>query len=113
MSKITTHILDTARGRPAADVEVILERAGTGGRWQRLSTARTDINGRIAEFPGAGALTAGVHRLRFDTASYAAAHDLQPFFPVVEITFEVRNPSEHHHVPLLLSPFGFTTYRGS
>ncbi len=109
MSKITTHILDTSRGKPASNVEVTLERAAPNNQWQRLSAARTDSNGRIADFPGAGELLAGTHRLVFNIAAYNA----KSFFPRIDITFEVTNPTEHHHVPLLLSPFGYSTYRGS
>ena len=113
MSKITTHILDTSRGKPAAGVDVVLERAGGGGAWTRLGSARTDANGRIADFPGAGALMSGPHRLRFDVAAYFAGLRAEAFFTTIEIVFEVRAPGEHHHVPLLVSPFGYTTYRGS
>lgn len=109
MSKITTHILDTSRGKPAADIEVILERAAPNSQWLRLGSARTDANGRIAEFPGAGPLIAGTHRLTFSISAYAP----KSFFPRIDITFEVTSPTEHHHVPLLLSPFGYSTYRGS
>ncbi len=113
MSKITTHILDTARGKPAPGVEVTLERAELDGGWTRLGAARTDANGRIADFTGAGELRTGAHRLRFDVAGYFAGLQAESFFTIVEIAFEVRKPMEHHHVPLLLSPFGYTTYRGS
>ncbi|MBL8746357.1 MAG: hydroxyisourate hydrolase [Phycisphaerae bacterium] len=113
MSRVTTHILDTARGRPAANVAVTLERADPDGNWRTLASARTDSNGRIAEFPGAGELTAARHRLRFDIAPYFDAQNVRSFFPSVEIIFSVTAPAEHHHVPLLLSPFGYTTYRGS
>jgi len=113
MSKITTHVLDTSRGKPAPGIEVTLERANEVGAWAKLSSARTDANGRIAEFPGAGALGIGRHRLRFDTAAYFAALGVTPFFTTVELVFDVRAPLEHHHVPVLLTPFGYTTYRGS
>lgn len=113
MSRITTHILDTSRGKPAANVEVTLERAAPHGQWTRLGAARTDANGRVADFAGAGPLLAGMHRLRFDVAGYFAGLNTPTFFPVVEIVFNVASPAEHHHVPLLLSPFGYSTYRGS
>lgn len=113
MSKVTTHVLDTARGKPAPGVEVVLERGGAGGVWIRVGSARTDANGRITEFPGAGELMGGPHRLRFDVGAYFGGLKVEPFFSAIEIAFEVRKPSEHHHVPLLLSPFGYTTYRGS
>ncbi|MGI5130074.1 hydroxyisourate hydrolase [Pseudonocardia sp. CA-107938] len=98
---LSTHVLDAVTGRPAQDVPVRLERAGAV-----VTTARTDADGRVRDL---GALTAGVHRLVFDTA--AAFPD--GFYPEVVVTFTVTDPSAHHHVPLLLSPFAYSTYRGS
>jgi len=113
MSAITTHVLDTSRGKPASGVQVVLERADGAGGWVRLGAASTDANGRIAEFTGAGPVTAGVHRLTFAVSAYFAALGVPAFFPTVQITFDVTRPAEHHHVPVLLSPFGYSTYRGS
>jgi len=113
MSRITTHVLDTARGKPAAGVEVTLERSDGKGAWSRLASARTDGNGRIADFLDAGPLTVGMHRLTFATAAYFKAQAATTFFPSVEVVFSVTKPDEHHHVPLLLSPFSYSTYRGS
>jgi 5-hydroxyisourate hydrolase len=115
MSPITTHILDLGRGKPAAGVGVVLEIAfgepagGTPGRWRELARGSTDPDGRCRDLLPAGALAAGTYRLIFATGAY------QPdgFFPEVTITFQVRQPDQHHHVPLLLSPFGYSTYRGS
>lgn len=105
MSGLSTHILDLALGTPAAGVQVSLFRAG-----ELLNQQRTNSNGRIAEMlPADCKLTAGVYRLVFDIASY------QPdaFFPEVAIDFRVTDGEAHYHVPLLLSPFGYSTYRGS
>src|SRR5947199_74722 len=112
MSGITTHILDIARGRPAAGVAVSLaRRAGDG--WAELATSRSDTNGRVANLlPGDMKSAAGTYRLRFDTGAYFAALGVAPFHPFVEIVFEIRD-AEQYHVPLLVSPFGYTTYRGS
>src|SRR6266550_6189130 len=112
MSGITTHILDIARGRPAAGVAVSLARhAGDG--WAELATSRSDTNGRVANLlPGEIKSAAGTYRLRFDTGAYFAALGVAPFHPFVEIVFEIRD-AEQYHVPLLVSPFGYTTYRGS
>jgi 5-hydroxyisourate hydrolase len=113
MSAITTHILDVARGRPAAGVPVILE-ARRGDRFVELGHGTTDDDGRCKTLladdqrPGAG-----VYRLRFETGAYFAARGEAHFHPFVELAFTVESPDEHYHVPLLLSPFGFTTYRGS
>ena len=108
MSPITTHVLDTAQGRPAAGVAVTLER---GPDWTQVGSGRTGDDGRLA---GLGSPEAsGPYRLRFDTGAYFAAAGTRAFFPEVTVQFEVERPEEHHHVPLLLSPFGYSTYRGS
>jgi 5-hydroxyisourate hydrolase len=110
---VTTHVLDTAAGRPAAGVPVALETRGPGG-WERVATGVTDADGRLADLVPAGrAIQPGVHRLVFDTGAFFALHDLAGFYPEVSVAFEVREPSDHYHVPLLLSPWGYTTYRGS
>ncbi|MER5321462.1 hydroxyisourate hydrolase [Streptosporangium roseum] len=101
---LSTHVLDAALGRPAAGVAVRLERAGTV-----LAEGVTDADGRIGGWaPGAGA-----HRLVFDTGGYFAARAVDAFYPEVSIDFTVGDPDEHYHVPLLLSPFAYSTYRGS
>jgi hydroxyisourate hydrolase len=110
-SAITTHVLDTALGRPAAGVAVRLERSGPDG-WQLLGSGVTDADGRIREI-GPERTEAGHHRLTFDTGGYFAAAGRETFFPEVTITFTVADPDTHHHVPILLSPFALSTYRGS
>ena len=108
MSPITTHVLDTARGLPAAGVEVTLEQ---GPDWTEIGGGRTGNDGRIA---GLGSPAApGRYRLRFDTAGYFEAAGTTGFFPEVTVQFTIERPEEHYHVPLLLSPFGYSTYRGS
>ena len=112
MSGITTHILDIARGRPAAGVAVSLARR-SGDGWAELAATRSDTNGRVANLlPGDVQSAAGTYRLRFDTGAYFAALGVSPFHPFVEIVFEIRD-AEQYHVPLLVSPFGYTTYRGT
>jgi len=114
MSGITTHVLDTARGRPAAGVAVRLETRVAGGGWQALGRGVTDEDGRLRDLlPPAHPLVEGSYRLTFDVAPYFAASDVQGFYPEVSVTFDVRDPAAHYHVPLLLSPYGYTTYRGS
>ena len=110
--KITTHVLDTSRGRPADGVPVVLDKESKGG-WTRVGAATTDANGRAGDLLGSAALEAGAWRLVFDTAAYFRARGIDGFYPDVTISFVVRDPAEHHHVPLLLSPHGFSTYRGS
>lgn len=109
---ISTHVLDTAAGRPAAGVAVRLERRADGG-WTTLTDAITDDDGRVGDLLDGADPAAGIHRLTFDTGGYHAARGATGFHPEVVITFEVVIPEEHHHVPLLLSPYGYTTYRGS
>jgi 5-hydroxyisourate hydrolase len=113
MSGLSTHVLDTAGGRPAAGVEVVLE-VRASGSWQELARARTDADGRCPQLLASGRpLERATYRLTFETGPYFGAHGLAGFYPEVAVVFEVREPSEHHHVPLLLSPFGYSTYRGS
>ena len=111
-SPVTTHILDTSRGRPAAGVPVVLELLDAGS-WRAVGQGTTDDDGRVGDLLGADAFCAGHWRIRFATGVYFAQHETQGFYPYVEIVFEVTNPDEHHHVPLLLNPFGYSTYRGS
>ncbi|MBI2956799.1 MAG: hydroxyisourate hydrolase [Acidobacteria bacterium] len=113
MSAITTHVLDTARGWPAAGLPVVLEKqAGEG--WVPLGRATTDSDGRARELlPANAPLEPGLYRLTFDTQTYFAAQQVEAFYPQVTVVFAVRNATQHYHVPLLLSPFGYSTYRGS
>ena len=113
MSAITTHILDTAQGRPAAGVPVTLEVEVAGG-WELVAKGTTNKDGRIPDLVREEIiLDAGVYRLIFDTARYFAAHEIEGFYPQVTIAFKLSDPVQHYHVPLLLSPFGYSTYRGS
>lgn len=108
MSSISTHVLDTARGMPAAGIDVVLE-IQAGEVWRQIGRSTTDGDGRVRAFVQPGEeLTAGSYRLRFATAIYQTG-----FYPEVVITFAVTDPAQHYHVPLLLSPFGYSTYRGS
>jgi 5-hydroxyisourate hydrolase len=114
MNRISTHVLDTAQGRPAKDVPVRLERQESPGEWRLVASSRTDGDGRCPQLlPENEILRAGTYRLAFDTASYHFAQKAQGLYPVVEITFQVRDGESHFHIPLLLSPHGYTTYRGS
>jgi 5-hydroxyisourate hydrolase len=114
MKRISTHVLDTARGKPATGVPVRLERQEAAGTWVQLGSSKTDGDGRCAQLlPENDALPAGRYRLTLDTAGYYATQTIAGLYPVVEITFEVREGELHFHIPLLLSPNGYTTYRGS
>jgi 5-hydroxyisourate hydrolase len=107
---ISTHVLDTAHGHPAQGVPVTLEH-DDGDGWQELTTAVTDDDGRVHELL-TGELEDGRYRLTFDTAQYFRTVGEVAFYPEVSVVFTVAGGG-HHHVPLLLSPFGYTTYRGS
>jgi 5-hydroxyisourate hydrolase len=114
MTRISTHVLDTVVGQPARDVPVRLERRDASGAWRLLAAARTDQDGRCAQLlPENEPLTPGLYRLGFETATYFAARKIDGLYPLVEITFQVQDGERHFHVPLLLSPNGYTTYRGS
>jgi 5-hydroxyisourate hydrolase len=106
MSTLSTHVLDTTRGQPAQGVPVQLSHSESV-----VGSGTTDGDGRIGEFTS-GELEPGVYQLRFDTAAYAAATNQDSFFPEVVVTFTITD-ERHYHVPLLLSPFAFSTYRGS
>ena len=113
MSAITTHVLDTARGRPAAGLVVLLE-IEQAGSWREIGRGVTDADGRVKTLLAPGApLSTGVHRLTFATGAYFVGQNVAAFYPEVKVVFTVTNPAQHHHVPLLLSPFGYSTYRGS
>ncbi|MFF2389676.1 hydroxyisourate hydrolase [Agromyces sp. NPDC058104] len=112
-SQITTHVLDAARGTPAVGLAVELRRRDGGGDgWTMLARAETDDDGRVNSL-GPERVAPGEYRLRFDTGAYFAARGTPGFYPEVLITFTVDEEGRHHHVPILLSPFAYSTYRGS
>jgi 5-hydroxyisourate hydrolase len=114
MSGITTHVLDLSAGQPAAGISVTLEIEQPGRGWLRLAQRTTDSDGRVKDMIAAGsALDAGRYRLTFETGPYFAARNVSAFHPQVVVAFDVREPAQSYHVPLLLSPFGYSTYRGS
>jgi 5-hydroxyisourate hydrolase len=114
MSGLSTHILDTAKGKPASGVRIVLEFSSDGKTWSEVHQAETNSDGRVSSMLPAGqSLEKGVYRLTFDTSSYFAAGGVAGFYPYVPVVFEVKDPEQHYHVPLLLNPFGYSTYRGS
>lgn len=136
MNTLSTHALDTASGKPAAGLPLLLEQQsdpdawrsyqkdrvqGTlsetakAPSWQILAQGFTNIDGRCPDLfrEGENSLTPGIYRMSFDTAHYFAQHEITGFYPKVEVIFEIHGNDEHYHVPLLISPFGFSTYRGS
>ena len=112
MSAITTHVLDLSRGCPAAGVQVILEHEAAGG-WELIGSGVTNADGRIADLLSGESIEAGVYRLLFDTGKYFAARNTRTFYHEVTVTFRIEDSDQHYHVPLLVSPFGYSTYRGS
>jgi 5-hydroxyisourate hydrolase len=106
---LSTHVLDTTRGRPAAGIPVRLDRYD-GDTWRHLTEAETGEDGRLRDLP---AREAGTYRLRFGAGPYFAGRGVETFYPEVPVIFVITDPGEHHHVPLLISPYGYSTYRGS
>lgn len=121
MSPITVHVLDTALGQPAGQVWVELSRFALSEPTQfdadakltQIASGHTNADGRLLDLLPAGALQRGTYQLRFNTAAYFARTQRVGFYPSVSVVFQIRAADEHYHVPLLLSPFGYSTYRGS
>jgi 5-hydroxyisourate hydrolase len=113
MSPITSHVLDTALGRPAAGLRVRLDVLDGGGHARIVAERVTNEQGRITDFVPPGELGARTYRLTFETGAYFAHTGRPVFYPHVDVVFTVADADEHHHIPLLLSPFGYSTYRGT
>lgn len=114
MSAITTHVLDLVAGMPATGMAVSLWRGDSGKSWVHLADGHTDDDGRVSDLlPEGGLSDPAVYRLSFQVGDYFAARGEPTFYPSVDITFAVEDPAGHYHVPLLLSRFGYSTYRGS
>jgi 5-hydroxyisourate hydrolase len=112
MSRLTSHVLDLALGQPARGLALRLE-VLEAAHWRPLGASVTDADGRAGDLLAGAPLEARTYRLTFETGGYFAAAGRPSFYPRVEVTFDVAAPGDHHHVPLLLSPFGYSTYRGS
>ena len=112
-SPITTHVLDTAGGRPAAGIAVRLEAAAADGRFRRVGEGRTDNDGRVTDLLPPGTVEPGLYRLVFAVGDHLRATAGGGFYEEVPIVFRVDDPEQHYHVPLLLNPYGYSTYRGS
>ena len=108
---LTSHILDTSKGRPAEGITIILYLGGND-EWKEIARTKTDKDGRSPGGINTADLQEGIYKLRFETKDYFDKEQIATFYPYVEIVFEITN-AEHYHVPLLLNPFGYSTYRGS
>ena len=114
MSAITTHVLDLSTGRPAEGVDVLLEIQESVERWLHVGQGTTDADGRLRTLMAAeAALTEGTYRLVFQTRPYFERSGVRSFYPHIAVVFEVTSGESHYHVPLLVSPYGYSTYRGS
>ena len=112
-SPITTHILDTAMGRPAAEVSVVLSQKKNTG-WEELARSTTNADGRVEDLlPAEHSLERAIYRLEFFTLEYFQKNNRESLYPSVSIDFEVKDTTQHYHIPLLLQGFGYATYRGS
>lgn len=109
---ITSHVLDTASGKPAANLKMCLYRM-FAGQWVEVSKKTTNSDGRASSFLKQAEFTAGTYKMFFDTEDYFKQQSSKGFYPYVEIVFTIEHPEQHYHIPLLLSPYGYTTYRGS
>jgi 5-hydroxyisourate hydrolase len=113
MSGITTHVLDTAKGKPGVGINIVLEKKISSG-YERIGGGRTNNDGRLPGLLDENYnLEKGIYRISFDTESYYKEQGQKCFYPEASIVFEIENPSEHFHVPLLISGYGYSTYRGS
>ncbi len=113
MTQITSHILDTSLGKPAANVLIILQQQSADD-WVMLGTGETNADGRVTDFTSSkDPLPGGIYKLTFYLSDYYAQKNQQSFYPFVDVVFEIEADGQHYHVPLLLNPFGYSTYRGS
>ena len=112
MSQLTTHILDTTKGKPARDLQIILYR-NKKDQWTEMAKGITNKDGRVPDLLKKDVvLEEGIYKMRFETSDYFDKQGVATFYPFVEIIFDISS-QEHYHIPLLLSPFGYSTYRGS
>lgn len=109
---ISTHVLDLARGVGGKAVPVTLSKRAQDGQWQQVATATTDGDGRVRKFGDSKGFDIGIYRLQFDMAHYPDAA-ATPFFPEITLTFQVTDAAGHFHVPVVVSPYGYSTYRGN
>ena len=113
MNQITTHVLDTSLGKPAAGIAIALQYIGDGGAWEDIVSGVTNEDGRVPDFlPDSNSIAPGTYRMLFQTGEYFKKNNTPAFYPYVSVVFVILD-TEHYHIPLLLSPYGYSTYRGS
>lgn len=112
MNQITTHVLDTSLGKPAKGIEIRLQRPVGTNQWDDICKGITNDDGRIPNFMDNISIEPGVYRMYFETEAYFHKNNIKGFYPFVPVVFEITD-QEHYHIPLLLNPFGYSTYRGS
>jgi len=111
--QITTHVLDTSKGTPAEGIKITLQASAGDNQWQDITSGITNSDGRISDFLSKDTVIApGIYRMLFDTQAYFDQQKIKAFYPHVPVVFQIFD-TEHYHVPLLLNPFGYSTYRGS
>jgi 5-hydroxyisourate hydrolase len=113
MSQITTHVLDIAAGHPADGVPLLIELQVSGTEWKQVGRGTTDKDGRCRDLLPPASLIEGTYRITFDTQTYFASSKVKTLYPQVIVVFSVPDAGQHYHIPLLLSPFGYSTYRGT
>lgn len=113
MSPITTHVLDTSKGTPAAGLSIKLEMQDSEGNWKTLAQGETNADGRITDLLDDASFVPGIFQMTFQTKAYFQKQNLPCFYPFATVVFEIEDTAPHYHIPLLLSSFGYTTYRGS
>lgn len=113
-SPITTHVLNTTKGRPASGIKVELYKMNESNKWDKLGAGTTDADGRINDLISKETvISPGTYRMTFDVGSYFQTQNIDSFYTSIPIAFTINNPDQHFHIPLLLSPFGYSTYKGS
>ena len=112
MNQITTHVLDTSKGLPAEGITITLQKPVGEDKWEDICSGITNDDGRIPNFMGDITIEPGVYRMYFNTKPYFEKNGVTGFYPYVPVIFEIFD-TEHYHIPLLLNPFGYSTYRGS
>lgn len=111
--QLSSHILDVSTGKPAQDVVIKLEKLNVNEKWETISIFKTDTNGRVSSFlPYADQKNLGTYKLIFETSSYFKRNNIETFYPFIEVVFSIKDNS-HYHVPITISPFGYSTYKGN